>query len=115
MNDAIISFYRRSSVSSFIKQQHHNRSDSTKSAGPRLDYRSMVSVEDMPELFVSFDSKFSHSASYSDTNFFFLLGFVLLNLSFFLGKLKSMIDFFFLLLSSMFASVKMSVYFDKCT
>ncbi|XP_065214765.1 nuclear receptor coactivator 7 isoform X8 [Planococcus citri] len=48
-------FSRRSSVSSFIRQQHHNRSDSTKSAGPRLDYRSMVSVEDMPELFVSFD------------------------------------------------------------
>lgn len=25
---------------------------------PKLDYRSMVSVDDMPELFVSFDSKF---------------------------------------------------------
>lgn len=24
---------------------------------PKLDYRSMVSVDDMPELFVSFDSK----------------------------------------------------------
>ncbi|KAK7602830.1 hypothetical protein V9T40_006804 [Parthenolecanium corni] len=51
----LISNVGRSSVSSFIRQQHHNRSDSTKSAGPRLDYRSMVSVEDMPELFVSFD------------------------------------------------------------
>ncbi|XP_065214762.1 nuclear receptor coactivator 7 isoform X5 [Planococcus citri] len=52
---SLISNVGRSSVSSFIRQQHHNRSDSTKSAGPRLDYRSMVSVEDMPELFVSFD------------------------------------------------------------
>ncbi|XP_066906102.1 oxidation resistance protein 1 isoform X8 [Halyomorpha halys] len=44
-------FSRRSSVGTFIRQQHtvHNK------AGPKLDYRSMVSVEDMPELFVSFD------------------------------------------------------------
>jgi hypothetical protein len=27
--------------------------------GPRLDYRSMISVEDMPELFVSFESELS--------------------------------------------------------
>ncbi|XKL62053.1 hypothetical protein PGB90_001886 [Kerria lacca] len=53
---SLINNVGRSSVSSFIRAQHnHNRSDSTKSAGPRLDYRSMVSVEDMPELFVSFD------------------------------------------------------------
>ncbi|XP_050541418.1 oxidation resistance protein 1 isoform X4 [Daktulosphaira vitifoliae] len=54
-------FSRRSSVSTFIRQQHNSsnsRSDSqssTKTVPPRLDYRSMVSVDDMPELFVSFD------------------------------------------------------------
>uniref|UniRef100_A0ABD2XDM0 Oxidation resistance protein 1 n=1 Tax=Trichogramma kaykai TaxID=54128 RepID=A0ABD2XDM0_9HYME len=58
-------FSRRSSVGTFIRQQPLNSSgsssvDSAKgnkpvAAAPRLDYRSMVSVEDMPELFVSFD------------------------------------------------------------
>ncbi|XP_050433177.1 oxidation resistance protein 1 isoform X5 [Adelges cooleyi] len=54
-------FSRRSSVTTFIRQQQHgsnSRSDSqnsTKTVPPRLDYRSMVSVDDMPELFVSFD------------------------------------------------------------
>lgn len=33
---------------------------------PKLDYRSMVSVDDMPELFVSFDSKFT----FNETNRF---------------------------------------------
>uniref|UniRef100_A0A1B6DNH2 Oxidation resistance protein 1 n=1 Tax=Clastoptera arizonana TaxID=38151 RepID=A0A1B6DNH2_9HEMI len=45
-------FSRRSSVGTFIRQQH---ATSNKAPGPKLDYRSMVSVEDMPELFVSFD------------------------------------------------------------
>ncbi|XP_018899280.1 oxidation resistance protein 1 isoform X6 [Bemisia tabaci] len=51
-------FSRRSSVSTFIRSQHHNsRSDSKDSVKslPKLDYRSMVSVDDMPELFVSVD------------------------------------------------------------
>ncbi|XP_073985556.1 TLD domain-containing protein mustard isoform X10 [Rhodnius prolixus] len=42
-------FSRRSSVGTFIRQQHQSK------PGPKLDYRSMVSVEDMPELFVPFD------------------------------------------------------------
>ncbi|XP_025419084.1 oxidation resistance protein 1 isoform X4 [Sipha flava] len=54
-------FSRRSSVTTFIRQQHSNsnsRSDSqnsSKTVPPKLDYRSMVSVDDMPELFVSFE------------------------------------------------------------
>lgn len=46
-----------------MRQQHNNsnsRSDSqssSKTMPPKLDYRSMVSMEDMPELFVSFESK----------------------------------------------------------
>ncbi|CAH1722651.1 oxidation resistance protein 1 isoform X5 [Aphis gossypii] len=54
-------FSRRSSVTTFIRQQHNSsnsRSDSqstSKSTQPKLDYRSMVSVDDMPELFVSFE------------------------------------------------------------
>lgn len=30
-----------------------------KAPQPKLDYRSMVSIDDMPELFVSFDSKYT--------------------------------------------------------
>ncbi|XP_076392430.1 TLD domain-containing protein mustard isoform X3 [Megachile rotundata] len=56
----------RSSVGTFIRQQPLTSSGSSSvdssrgsktstSNAPRLDYRSMVSVEDMPELFVSFD------------------------------------------------------------
>ncbi|XP_026818037.1 oxidation resistance protein 1 isoform X4 [Rhopalosiphum maidis] len=54
-------FSRRSSVTTFIRQQHNSsnsRSDSqgtSKTMQPKLDYRSMVSVDDMPELFVSFE------------------------------------------------------------
>lgn len=47
-----------------MRQQHNSssnsRSDSqssSKTIPPKLDYRSMVSVDDMPELFVSFESK----------------------------------------------------------
>lgn len=59
--------FRRSSVGTFIRQQpltssgsssvDSSRGSKTSTTAPRLDYRSMVSVEDMPELFVSFDSK----------------------------------------------------------
>ncbi|XP_011702797.1 PREDICTED: nuclear receptor coactivator 7 isoform X3 [Wasmannia auropunctata] len=55
----------RSSVGTFIRQQpltssgsssvDSSRGSKTSATAPRLDYRSMVSVEDMPELFVSFD------------------------------------------------------------
>ncbi|XP_011702800.1 PREDICTED: oxidation resistance protein 1 isoform X6 [Wasmannia auropunctata] len=58
-------FSRRSSVGTFIRQQpltssgsssvDSSRGSKTSATAPRLDYRSMVSVEDMPELFVSFD------------------------------------------------------------
>ncbi|XP_015440160.1 PREDICTED: oxidation resistance protein 1 isoform X4 [Dufourea novaeangliae] len=58
-------FSRRSSVGTFIRQQpltssgsssvDSSRGSKTSTNAPRLDYRSMVSVEDMPELFVSFD------------------------------------------------------------
>ncbi|XP_047107713.1 nuclear receptor coactivator 7 isoform X7 [Schistocerca piceifrons] len=49
-------FSRRSSVGTFIRQQQEPRSAPLqKPVAPKLDYRSMVSVEDMPELFVSFD------------------------------------------------------------
>lgn len=37
-------------------QQPHQQSHQA-SAGPKLGYRSMVSVDDVPELFASFDSK----------------------------------------------------------
>lgn len=47
-------FSRRSSVGTFIRQPTEGGSK-TKAPPPKLDYRSMVSVEDMPELFVSFD------------------------------------------------------------
>ncbi|KAL2722312.1 nuclear receptor coactivator 7-like isoform X1 [Vespula squamosa] len=55
----------RSSVGTFIRQQpltssgsssvDSNRGSKSLTQAPRLDYRSMVSVEDMPGLFVSFD------------------------------------------------------------
>ncbi|XP_018045797.1 PREDICTED: oxidation resistance protein 1 isoform X5 [Atta colombica] len=55
----------RSSVGTFIRQQpltssgsssvDSSRGSKTSTTAPRLDYRSMVSVDDMPELFVSFD------------------------------------------------------------
>ncbi|XP_057666595.1 oxidation resistance protein 1 isoform X20 [Diorhabda carinulata] len=47
-------FSRRSSVGTFMRQPTETNSKS-KTPVPKLDYRSMVSVEDMPELFVSFD------------------------------------------------------------
>ncbi|XP_054273068.1 nuclear receptor coactivator 7-like isoform X3 [Macrosteles quadrilineatus] len=57
-------FSRRSSVGTFIRQQHQpHHKDKT---GPKLDYRSMVSVEDMPELFVSFDKLIPRPAQSCD-------------------------------------------------
>lgn len=46
--------YRRSSLGGFGRS-HAKVSSATQ---PRLDYRSMVSVDDMPDLFASFDSKY---------------------------------------------------------
>ncbi|KAF5287958.1 hypothetical protein FQA39_LY15596 [Lamprigera yunnana] len=46
-------FSRRSSVGTFMRQPTETKP--SKLAAPKLDYRSMVSVDDMPELFVSFD------------------------------------------------------------
>lgn len=43
-------------MGTFIRQPTES-SSKTKAVPPKLDYRSMVSVEDMPELFVSLDSK----------------------------------------------------------
>ncbi|XP_023727828.1 oxidation resistance protein 1 isoform X5 [Cryptotermes secundus] len=52
-------FSRRSSVGTFIRPHSSSSTFSDtrphQSAAPKLDYRSMVSVDDMPELFVSFD------------------------------------------------------------
>ncbi|XP_050307317.1 oxidation resistance protein 1 isoform X8 [Anthonomus grandis grandis] len=48
-------FSRRSSVGTFIRQPTEGGSKKTKDPPPKLDYRSMVSVEDKPELFASFD------------------------------------------------------------
>jgi hypothetical protein len=41
------------------QQHHHNPNSSSQPAGaqPKLGYRSMVSVDDVPELFASLDSK----------------------------------------------------------
>ncbi|KAL1491172.1 hypothetical protein ABEB36_011812 [Hypothenemus hampei] len=46
-------FSRRSSVGTFIRQP--TESSKKKDPPPKLDYRSMVSVEDKPDLFASFD------------------------------------------------------------
>ena len=63
----ILLLSRRSSIGTFIRS--HPSSDSSmsshsnkpkKEAPPKLDYRSMVSIDDMPALFVSFDSKSIH-------------------------------------------------------
>lgn len=62
---------RRSSIGTFIRPHSTDANSSgsasssiaaggklAKAPAPRLDYRSMVSIDDMPELFQSFDSKF---------------------------------------------------------
>jgi len=50
-------FSRRSSIGTFIRPNSSEGSQvkPIKAAPPKLDYRSMVSIDDMPELFVSFD------------------------------------------------------------
>ncbi|XP_052888503.1 uncharacterized protein LOC128297004 isoform X2 [Anopheles moucheti] len=49
-------FSRRSSIGTFIRQHPSEGSaNKQKPAPPKLDYRSMVSIDDMPTLFVSFD------------------------------------------------------------
>lgn len=62
-------FSRRSSVGTFIRQptSGSDSSRSSKPPAPKLDYRSMVSVDDMPELFVSFDSKYISDIGYCST------------------------------------------------
>ncbi|XP_037027042.1 oxidation resistance protein 1 isoform X13 [Bradysia coprophila] len=51
-------FSRRSSIGTFIRPHSSEGTHPTKpnkAPPPKLDYRSMVSIDDMPELFVSFD------------------------------------------------------------
>ncbi|XP_055685642.1 nuclear receptor coactivator 7 isoform X6 [Lutzomyia longipalpis] len=58
-------FSRRSSIGTFIRpspsssesSSHPSSHKSSKAPPPKLDYRSMVSIDDMPELFVSFDMR----------------------------------------------------------
>ncbi|KAL4705024.1 hypothetical protein ACJJTC_009812 [Scirpophaga incertulas] len=57
-------FNRRSSLGGFGRS--HTKSTSSTSTQPRLDYRSMVSVDDMPDLFASFDKLIPRPARPSD-------------------------------------------------
>ncbi|CAH1962605.1 unnamed protein product [Acanthoscelides obtectus] len=59
-------FSRRSSVGTFMRQPTEPEKTKSKPPVPKLDYRSMVSVEDMPELFVSFDKLIPRPARPSD-------------------------------------------------
>lgn len=69
--------FRRSSIGTFIRPNSSDgiQTKPTKAAPPKLDYRSMVSIDDMPELFVSFDSEYCpfHTLhkSVEDVRFFF--------------------------------------------
>lgn len=61
LNEKNYIFRRRSSIGTFIRPHssegtHSNKPN--KAPPPKLDYRSMVSIDDMPELFVSFDSEY---------------------------------------------------------
>nr|CAH7760992.1 unnamed protein product [Callosobruchus chinensis] len=56
----------RSSVGTFMRQPTEPEKSKSKPPVPKLDYRSMVSVEDMPELFVSFDKLIPRPARPSD-------------------------------------------------
>ncbi|XP_072935805.1 nuclear receptor coactivator 7 isoform X16 [Epargyreus clarus] len=58
-------FNRRSSLGGFGRSQSKS-SSSAGSTQPRLDYRSMVSVDDMPDLFASFDKLIPRPARPSD-------------------------------------------------
>lgn len=57
------SFHRRSSIGTFIRPHSSEGTASStklkepKQLPPKLDYRSMVSMDDKPELFISVDSK----------------------------------------------------------
>ncbi|XP_026466263.1 nuclear receptor coactivator 7-like isoform X2 [Ctenocephalides felis] len=49
-------FSRRSSIGTFMRDSSSsNKPQRPQTAAPKLDYRSMVSIDDMPDLFVSFD------------------------------------------------------------
>ncbi|XP_068628973.1 nuclear receptor coactivator 7 isoform X3 [Battus philenor] len=58
-------FNRRSSLGGFGRS-HTKSTSSSGSTQPRLDYRSMVSVDDMPDLFASFDKLIPRPARPSD-------------------------------------------------
>ncbi|CAK1600006.1 unnamed protein product [Parnassius mnemosyne] len=58
-------FNRRSSLGGFGRS-HTKSTSSSGSTHPRLDYRSMVSVDDMPDLFASFDKLIPRPARPSD-------------------------------------------------
>ncbi|XP_063834374.1 oxidation resistance protein 1 isoform X3 [Ostrinia nubilalis] len=58
-------FNRRSSLGGFGRS-HTKSTSSSSSQQPRLDYRSMVSVDDMPDLFASFDKLIPRPARPSD-------------------------------------------------
>lgn len=57
-------FNRRSSLGGFVRGS--TKSSSTSSNPPRLDYRSMVSMDEMPDLFASFDKLIPRPARPSD-------------------------------------------------
>jgi len=64
---------RRSSIGTFIRpHSSEGTSSSTKlkeaKQAPKLDYRSMVSMDDKPELFISVDSKRDRYVEGLETN-----------------------------------------------
>ncbi|XP_037964086.2 oxidation resistance protein 1 isoform X4 [Plutella xylostella] len=59
-------FNRRSSLGGFGRSNTKSTSSSSSATQPRLDYRSMVSVDDMPDLFASFDKLIPRPARPSD-------------------------------------------------
>nr|XP_049698284.1 oxidation resistance protein 1 isoform X5 [Helicoverpa armigera] len=59
-------FNRRSSLGGFGRSHTKSTSSSGSAPPPRLDYRSMVSVDDMPDLFASFDKLIPRPARPSD-------------------------------------------------
>ena len=65
-------FLRRSSVGTIMKQA--SDASKPKTVAPKLDYKSMVSVNDMPELFASLDSKlllmhYNNTSKYIEIHF----------------------------------------------
>lgn len=62
-NILLFNWFRRSSIGTFIRPMSSEGTSSTTKLKdtkpqPKLDYRSMVSVDDKPGLFVSVDSKY---------------------------------------------------------